>query len=1307
MSDLTAIPFNYQTEGGALQIDAPTYVQRKADEDLYQGLKASKLCYVLNARQMGKSSLKVRTIQRLQKEGIACAAVDLQGIGTSATEEQWYVGIISRIARPLQLHRQFNVNSWWIQHQLLSCVQRFTLFLETVLLPAIPQPIVIFIDEVDLTLSLPFSGDDFFGALRECYNRRADEPDYRRLTFALLGVATPSELIRKKQTAPFNIGQPIDLTGFQLHEAQPLLPGLVAKASNPQVLLDTVLDWTGGQPFLTQKVCQLLLTADSAPIEGQEAEWVAQIVRNKIIENWEAQDTPQHLKTIRDRLLHSEERTGRLLGLYQQLLQEEVAADDSPEQMEIRLSGLVVQRGGRLQVYNQIYQAVFNLDWVNSMLASLRPYAESLEAWLKSDCQDESRLLRGQALKDAQTWASGKKLSDQDYQYLSASQELDKRAVQAALEAEKEANQLLVDAQKKAKRRINIGSAILAIFLLGAFAAMATASKAKQERDFAKADLSLTQKEKSTLESEAKNAKAETARAQDALLGAQKTTRSVNLQLASSKLRLAHVTVEALRAQKTTRSVNLQLASSKLQLAHVTVEARRQIADITQRVRVARTAAEQADQDRLFAEAKAQIAQKVLVQALEARRQAEEGAKLERQVIATLRQFGSGAEISALLSAMEGGQSLKTLVGRNDTLNNYPTVGPLFALQTVLDGIRLQNQFESADDRSEIFSVSFSSDGQFLASAGEDGTIHLGDLSGKEQKRFEGHKGSVRSISFSPNQELLASAGSDGTVRLWNLSGSQKALLEGHQGWVSSLAFSPDGKLLGTSGKDDTIRLWKPSGEKFRDWQGHQDGIDGLDWSPDGERIATAGKDGTVHLWNLSGDLIKSWQAHQGRVRAIKFNPKSGSQNLVTVGDDSSVRIWNWAGEKQNEWLGHRGGVRSVNFSPDGNYIVTGGNDSLGRLWSTDGKQLAEFRGQLGQVNSIAFSPDNQHIATGGEDGKVRLWNFSGQQLTKFRNSPGDPLGEVKSVRFSPDGQYLVTAEENSLVRLWDLSGQQRSRFDHQSEVGFTAKEQALIAFGKDGTVRTWNLSGNPIAELIKDYTAQIVNFSVDGKRLISVGVDGLVQVWDLNRKQVTQIAKFQGYPDVISVSSSLDGKYIALGRSNGIAGLWSLSGQELGHWDTHHGEIKSMAFHPREQRLATAGRDGIVRFWNFSGKELYRLEGHQGSIYSLSFSSDGQRLASAGEDGIVRLWAVSSAQQLAQLDVFQYFDHAWIRSVSFSPDNQSLALAIAFREGTMPTESTVWVWRTSDLTGLLSRGCNWLQYYLSSHSGLEGRCPK
>ncbi|MCZ0904793.1 hypothetical protein ON021_33340, partial [Microcoleus sp. HI-ES] len=96
---------------------------------------------------------------------------------------------------------------------------------------------------------------------------------------------------------------------------------------------------------------------------------------------------------------------------------------DTPEQTELRLSGVVVKRAGKLTVSNRIYAAIFSHDWVEKALGDLRPYAESLTAWIATNCQDESRLLRGQALEDAQQWAANKSLNTQDYQFLGASQE--------------------------------------------------------------------------------------------------------------------------------------------------------------------------------------------------------------------------------------------------------------------------------------------------------------------------------------------------------------------------------------------------------------------------------------------------------------------------------------------------------------------------------------------------------------------------------------------------------------------------------------------------------------------------------------------------------------------------------------------------------------------------------------------------------------------------------------------------------------------------------------------------------------------
>ncbi len=363
--------------GGCLPPDALTYVQRPADRELWQRLRAGDFCYILNSRQMGKSSLRARTSQRLRAAGVACATIDLMRAGTcNITVDQWYAGLIRCLAVGFGLMPEFDLRRWWRDRSLLSPVQRFSEFLEQVLLQRLQQRIVIFIDEIDSVLSLPFDADDFFAAILACYNRRADRPHYRRLSFVILGVATPRELLRNPYHTPFNIGYSIQLNGLQRPEASVLAAGLAKVARDPETLLDAILSWTGGSPFLTQKLCQLALDYPFPFPAGNEAELMSRLVRCEVLANWETRDDPEHLRTIRTRLLRPGPRQQAVLQLYQRLLAEwEIPVDDSPEQMDLRLTGLVVwcPTGNRypkpvLRIYNRIYTSVFDQHWLENHL---------------------------------------------------------------------------------------------------------------------------------------------------------------------------------------------------------------------------------------------------------------------------------------------------------------------------------------------------------------------------------------------------------------------------------------------------------------------------------------------------------------------------------------------------------------------------------------------------------------------------------------------------------------------------------------------------------------------------------------------------------------------------------------------------------------------------------------------------------------------------------------------------------------------------------------------------------------------------
>ncbi len=462
--------------GGSLAADAPFYVKRQADDALFDALQQGEFCYVLNARQMGKSSLLVQTLKRLRQQHICVLALDLTTLGNrQITAEQWYASLIHALAEGAGL--TFDLMAWWEEVAALSLIKRLDLFLDKVLLAQVQAPIVIFLDEIDTVLGLEFCSDDFFALLRTCYNRRSVQPAYQRLTFALLGVAIPSDLIADKRLTPFNIGQAIALDGFTFVEAQPLLRGLAPWLDDPERVLREILAWTQGQPFLTQKLCALVVMAqaEGESFEQRRSPSVDSLVQRYLLANWESQDTPEHLKTIRNRLLYDPKTRVGVLERYREILLAMPRADGSAEQLLLELSGLIVNDQGQLRVKNRIYGEVFDLAWVKAQLAALRPYADALEDWVQSGFRDAHCLLEGDRLRRTLAWADGHRLGALDYRFLQASQQRAQTAIerrlddettrhqytQIALRAAEQASQVLAQARRLARqecpREVNWG----------------------------------------------------------------------------------------------------------------------------------------------------------------------------------------------------------------------------------------------------------------------------------------------------------------------------------------------------------------------------------------------------------------------------------------------------------------------------------------------------------------------------------------------------------------------------------------------------------------------------------------------------------------------------------------------------------------------------------------------------------------------------------------------------------------------------------------------------------------------------------
>jgi hypothetical protein len=350
---------NIYTVGGTVQAGGGVYIPRKADEELLSHCRAGELAFILSSRQVGKSSLMVRTARQLESEGIRAIIIDLSSIGVNISADEWYLGILNEITNTLNLGT--NLFNWWAERSALSPATRMTNFFRDVLLKETPQPVVLFFDEIDSTLSIPFA-DDFFAALRAIYNARSTTPDFKRLSFVMIGVATPGDLISDSARTPFNIGRRVELNDFTLEELHPLATGL---GENAEQVLGWIFDWTNGHPYLTQRLCKFLTRSR----DELTSETVESAVKDLFLGEKGMEDN--NLQFVRDMLLErAADKTG-VLKIYQRVIADKKLVEDDEQSLNkshLKLSGVVRRRQVNLRVRNLIYRTVFNSNWVRDHL---------------------------------------------------------------------------------------------------------------------------------------------------------------------------------------------------------------------------------------------------------------------------------------------------------------------------------------------------------------------------------------------------------------------------------------------------------------------------------------------------------------------------------------------------------------------------------------------------------------------------------------------------------------------------------------------------------------------------------------------------------------------------------------------------------------------------------------------------------------------------------------------------------------------------------------------------------------------------
>jgi WD40 repeat protein len=323
-----------------------------------------------------------------------------------------------------------------------------------------------------------------------------------------------------------------------------------------------------------------------------------------------------------------------------------------------------------------------------------------------------------------------------------------------------------------------------------------------------------------------------------------------------------------------------------------------------------------------------------------------------------------------------------------------------------------------------VNSIAFGPRGQFLASAGLDGSIRLWTL-GSGFTEIKAHKGQVMGVAFNATGKRLASGGLDGRVAVWDVDTRQPIFQIADIGGVYSIALSANGRYIAAAVANKVIMWEVETGREVRQWVGV--GINyGLAFSPTAPILAAAGSDKVAYLWYYRDQtLIFRLEGHTGPIRSLAFSP--GGRTLATGGTDKSICLWDIStGNLLARLVGHTNTVNSLSFSSDGLLMLSGADDRTLCLWNVSlGTQIHRLW-HSANVRAVAFGPNQELIASSDANGAIIFWGILPSALTlpvsDSAKSCAFPLRRI-NVREGPSERFaiLTVATINTLLIIEDV----------------------------------------------------------------------------------------------------------------------------------------------------------------------------------------------------------------------------------------------------------------------------------------------